>query len=70
MRILPEPLLFRWILVPYCVVIWAASAAYDKKKDDKVVPEGIKDYLLAIIIIACITLVARIALIIFRTFRK
>jgi len=60
----------RWILVPYCVVIWAASAAYDKKKDNEMVPEGIKDYLLAIIIIACITLVARIALIIFRSFRK
>ena len=56
------------------VVIWASSAVYDKKKslsdDTGLPPSGVVDYVLAIIIIAVITLVVRIGLIAFRTLRK
>ena len=60
----------RWILTPYLVVIWASSAIYDKKKDVAGIPDGIINYVLAIIIIAVITLVVRLGLIGFRTFHK
>ena len=61
------------------VVIWASSAVYDKKHEDFVfdgihidseVPKGIVDFTLAIIIIACITFVVRIALVAFRSLKK
>jgi len=69
----------RWILTPYLVVIWASSAVYDKKHEDfdfegipidSEVPKGIVDFTLAIIIIACITFVVRIALVAFRSLKK
>ena len=58
----------RWILTPYIVVIWASAAVYDEKKG--IIPEGIEHFVLAILIIAVITFVVRIALVAFRTFRK
>ena len=66
-------------MTPYLVVIWASSAVYDKKLEDieidgtvihSAVPEGIVDFTLAIIIIACITFVVRIALVAFRSLKK
>ena len=53
--------------MPYCVVIWASTAVYDKKKD--VVPEGIENFTLAIIIIGSITLAVRLGLVAFRTLK-
>jgi len=58
----------RWILTPYIVVIWASAAVYSKKKG--FIPDGIEHFVLAILIIAVITFVVRIALVAFRTFRK
>jgi len=69
----------RWVLTPYLVVIWASSAVYDKRHedieiDDTVIvsklPKGIVDFTLAIIIIACITFVVRIALVAYRSLKK
>merc|ERR1719348_489822 len=71
--------LLRWVLTPYLVVIWASSAVYDKRHidieiDDIVIkyeaPKGIVDFTLAIIIIACITFVVRIALVAYRSLKK
>ena len=61
---------FRWILTPYIVVIWASAAVYDKKHGLIGYPKGLDHFVLAILIIAVITLVVRIALVAFRTFRK
>ena len=58
----------RWILTPYIVVIWASAAVFDKKHG--LIPTGIDQFVLAILIIAVITFVVRIALVAFRTFRK
>jgi len=60
----------RWILTPYIVVIWASAAVYDKKHGLIGYPKGLDHFVLAILIIAVITLVVRIALVAFRTFRK
>jgi len=69
----------RWVLTPYLVVIWASSAVYDKRHEDiriddtlivSKLPKGIVDFTLAIIIIACITFVVRIALVAFRSLKK
>jgi len=69
----------RWVLTPYLVVIWASSAVYDKRHedievDDTVIvselPKGIVDFTLAIIIIACITFVVRVALVAYRSLKK
>ena len=71
--------IIRWVLTPYLVVIWASSAVYDKRHedievDDTVIvselPKGIVDFTLAIIIIACITFVVRIALVAYRSLKK
>ena len=64
--------IIRWVLTPYLVVIWASSAVYDKKHDridedndgfddNEDIQKGVIDFTLAIIIIACITFVVRIA---------
>jgi len=58
----------RWILTPYIVVIWASAAVYDEKSG--LIPKGIENFVLAILIIAVITFVVRIALVAYRTFRK
>jgi len=57
----------RWILTPYCVVIWASSAVYDEKKG--FVPKGIENFTLAIIIIGSITLAIRLGLVVFKTMK-
>jgi len=57
----------RWILTPYCVVIWASSAVYDEKKG--FVPKGIEHFTLAIIIIGSITLAIRLGLVVFKTMK-
>ena len=50
------------------VVIWASAAVYDEKAG--VIPEGIEDFVLSILVIAVITLVLRIGLIAYRTLKK
>ena len=68
----------RYILTPYLVVIWAASAVYDKKTGageagTTPVGEGIQqinNFALAIIIIAGITFVLRTFLVVVRTFKN
>ena len=67
-KILIHAFYSRWILTPYIVVIWASAAVYDEKKG--IIPKGIEHFVLAILIIAVITFVVRIALVAFRTFRK
>ena len=62
------------------MVIWAASAVYDKKKEGTTGEEGtnpvgmgieeINNYALAIIIIAVITFVLRTILVVSRTFKN
>ena len=58
------------MLTPYLVVIWAANAIRAKKMDDPDVPQEIKDFVLAILIIASLTFVVRIALVIYRMVKK
>ena len=68
----------RYILTPYLVIIWAASAVYTKKTgkgEEGANPLGagieqINDYALAIIIIAVITFVLRTILVVVRTFKN
>ena len=70
----------RYILTPYLVVIWAASAIYDKKKKSAEIEPGtnlnglgfdqVNDYVLAIIIIAVITFTVRAVLVAVRTFKS
>merc|ERR1712107_482771 len=60
----------RYILTPYLVVIWALNWIRAKKITDPLVPASIKNYVLAILIIAGCTFVVRIIVIIWRMFRK
>jgi len=60
----------RYILTPYLVVIWASNGIRIKKMDDPLVPQDIKNYVLAILIIAILTFVARLALVIYRVIKK
>jgi len=60
----------RYLLTPYLVVIWASIGIYSKKSDDPTVPQEIINYVLAIIIIASLTLVIRLGIIIYRVLRK
>ena len=52
------------------VVIWAVNAIRAKKMDDPDVPQEIKDFVLAILIIASLTFVVRIALVVYRLVKK
>ena len=52
------------------VVIWAVNAIRAKKMDDPDVPQEIKDLVLAILIIASLTFVVRIALVVYRLVKK
>ena len=52
------------------VVIWASNGIRIKKMDDPDVPQDIKDYVLAIMIIAILTFVVRLALVIYRVLKK
>ena len=57
-------------MTPYLVVIWASNGIRIKKMDDPLVPQDIKNYVLAILIIAILTFVARLALVIYRVIKK
>ena len=68
----------RYVLTPYLVLIWSASAVYDEKTgkidtEANIVGAGIEqinNYALAIIVIAVITFVLRIVLVVVRTFKN
>jgi len=60
----------RFILTQYLVVIWAINGVRAKKMDDENVPQEIKDFVLAILIIAAITFVVRVAIVIYRYVKK
>jgi len=59
----------RYILTPYLVVIWALNGIRSKKMTDPLVPESIKNYVLAILIIAGLTFALRLIVIVWRMFR-
>lgn len=59
----------RYLLTPYLVVIWACNGIRAKKMTDPLVPSTIKNYVLAILIIAGCTFVIRLIVIIWRMFR-
>ena len=63
-------IIFRFILTQYLVVIWAINGVRAKKMDDENVPQEIKDFVLAILIIAVITFVVRVAIVIYRYVKK
>lgn len=60
----------RYILTPYLVVIWASNGIRAKKMDDPNVPQDVKNYVVAILVIAIITLVVRLAIVIYRGVKK
>jgi len=60
----------RYILTPYLVVIWASNGIRAKKMDDPTVPQDVKDFVLAILIIAILTFVVRLSLVIYRVVKK
>ena len=62
--------MFRFILTPYLVVIWAANGIRAKQVDDPNVSQDIKDYVLAILIIAVVTFVARLVLVIYKVVKS
>ena len=62
--------LCRFILTPYLVVIWASNGIRAKKMDDPDVPQDVKNFVLAVLIIAILTFVARIAIVMYRVARK
>ena len=57
-------------MTQYLVVIWAVNGVRAKKINDKEVPQDIKDFIIAILIIAVITFVVRVALVVYRYIRK
>jgi len=64
---------FRWFLTPYLVIIWASNGIRvkidERLAEDQEVPDEIKQYVLAILIIASITLAVRLIIVTYRTFR-
>ena len=52
------------------MVIWAVNGVRAKKMDDATVPQDIKDFIIAILVIAVITFLVRLAIVIFRYVRK
>lgn len=60
----------RYIWTPYLVVIWAVNAIRAKKANDPDVPDIVNNYVLAILIIACITVAIRAVLVIFRIYKR
>jgi len=60
----------RYILTPYLVVIWASNGIRAKKMDDSNVPQDVKDFVLAILVIAVITFVVRLVIVIYRGVKK
>lgn len=60
----------RWILTPYLVIIWAANGIRANIASDLTVPQAVKDFVLAILVIASITMAVRLLLVTYRTLRK
>ena len=60
----------RYILTPYLVVIWATNGIRTKMMDKPDVPQDIKDYVLAIMIIAVVTFVVRLGLVTYRVLKS
>jgi len=60
----------RYLLTPYLVVIWASNGIRAKKMDDPDVPQDIKDFVFAILIIAILTFLVRLSLVIYRIVKK
>ena len=68
----------RYIVTPYLVLVWGTSAIYNKKtaprdQNENIIGEGIDQvnhFVLAIIIIAVLTVVIRTVLVAVRTFRN
>ena len=57
-------------MTPYLVVIWASNGIRAKKMSDPDVPQDIKDYVMAILIIAVFTFVFRLCLVTYRCVKK
>ena len=60
----------RYILTQYLVVIWAVNGIRAEKMDDAAVPQDIKNFIMAILIIAALTFVIRVAIFIYKCIRK
>ena len=60
----------RYILTQYLVVIWAVNGVRAKKMNDSAVPQDIKDFIIAILVIAVLTFIVRLALVIYKCIRK
>merc|ERR1719154_282595 len=60
----------RYIWTPYLVIIWASNGIRAKKMDDPEVPQDVKDFVFAILIIGFITVGVRLVLVIFKMVRK
>ena len=60
----------RFILTQYLVVIWAVNGIRAKKINDDNVPQEIKDFIIAILVIAVVTFLVRVGLVIYRYVRK
>ena len=60
----------RYILTQYLVVIWAVNGVRAKKINDDNVPQDIKNFIIAILVIAVLTFLVRLGLVIFRYIRK
>jgi len=60
----------RYILTQYLVVIWAVNGVRAKKIDDDNVPQDIKNFIIAILVIAVLTFLVRLGLVIYRYIRK
>lgn len=57
-------------MTPYLVVIWASNGIRAKNMDDPNVPQDVKNYVVAILVIAIITLLVRLAIVIYRGVKK
>ena len=57
-------------MTPYLVVIWASNGIRAKKMSDPDVPQDIKDYVMAILIIAVFTFLVRLCLVTYRCIKK
>lgn len=60
----------RYILTQYLVVIWAVNGIRAEKMEDAAVPQDIKNFIIAILIIAALTFVIRVAIFIYKCIRK
>merc|ERR1712106_76084 len=60
----------RYILTPYLVVIWASNGIRAKKMDDPDVPQDVKNFVLAILIIGTLPFVVRLSLVLYRMVKK